>query len=293
MKKARDQKDKRPDKKNRRRRPSLRRYFIHIVLLLFISVTALAALSLTVWFGLEEIEVEISPGRYKAQQIIEASQLEPGENLIRMNTKAAGQRIEDAFPYVLSAKLRRVLPNKAVIEVKLAQPAEAVMAGGEYILIDERHRVLETGLPLLPQGFRRAAGFEEAKGLSPGDFLPDSLAERFKTLRQLSLDIECCGFEGIDIIDLSDILNLRLLYKGKIIIELGSRLDLDYKVRLAQAALRAQGDGALAGVLDVSQRPAARLRAADIYDEALWPFPKELLEEYVRAVDAQNIFAAN
>ena len=279
-------------RKKQSERRGLRRKFTLYYLIALIFAAALAVgLSLTVFFEITTIEVQIESSRYSAEEIVGASGIKEGDNLIRIASKKASQAIVDAFPYIAEVEISRRFPESVLIRVQLTKPAEALSAEKGYILVDPRGRILETELPLRPAGYPQVFGVESIEQLAAGEYLPEQARKAYDLLRQITAAIAKESFEGIDVIDLRDHLNLRLLYRGRIVVDLGSRLEIEYKIRLAKAALDSEENKEFVGYLDVSTRPMARLRAGNIYEVNTWPFPASILEEYERKVQTQNVFS--
>jgi cell division protein FtsQ len=74
---------------------------------MFIGI--IATLSMTVFFGIKNINV-IGNDRYTQSEISEAAAIKTGENLFRVNIKAAQENILARFPYIGNLKITRKLP---------------------------------------------------------------------------------------------------------------------------------------------------------------------------------------
>ncbi len=270
----------------RRRKRSKKKYTLYYLLALVLMLCVGVALSLTVFFQIESIQV-VGQTRYAKEQLIETAGVSVGENLFRVSKKSASERLIAGYPYIAQVRLQRVLPNALLLHVTEAEVKASVETGQGYTLLDARARVLETGLPISPEGYFRTIGFE-TQSMAPGDFLSGSDADRLALLLELQDGIAANGLSKIRLIDLSDPADIRLLYDGRVAIELGGQLDLDYKLRAAKSVIDLSVDERTVGTLDVSTRPAMRLRERDIYDPAVWPFPQALLADYERAVPKIN-----
>ena len=272
----------------RRRKRSKKKYTLYYLLALVLMLCVGVALSLTVFFKIENIQV-VGQTRYAKEQLIETAGVSVGENLFRVSKKSASERLIAGYPYIAQVRLQRVLPNALLLHVTEAEVKAAVETGQGYTLLDARARVLETDLPVSPEGYFRTVGFEIETGrLAPGDFLSGPDADRLSLLLELQDGIAANGLSKIRLIDLSDPSDIRLLYDGRVVIELGGQLDLDYKLRAAKSVIDLSVDERTVGTLDVSTRPAMRLRERDIYDPAVWPFPQALRADYERAVPKIN-----
>ncbi|HWP50367.1 MAG TPA: FtsQ-type POTRA domain-containing protein [Clostridia bacterium] len=269
----------------RRRKRSKKKYTLYYLLALVLMLSVGVALSLTVFFKIENIQV-VGDTRYAKDELIDVAGIRLGDNLFRVSKKSAAEKLIAGYPYIAQIRLQRVLPNSLLLHVTEAQPKAAVETGQAYMLLDERARVLETDLPTCPEGYFRVIGF--SSGLSPGDYLPEQDGDRLGVLLKIQDSIAANGLSKIKLIDLSDTADIWLLYDGRVAVELGSRSDIDYKIRAAKSVIDLSVTDKTVGTLDVSTRPAMRLRERNIYDAGIWPFPESLIADYEREVPKNN-----
>ncbi len=270
----------------RRRKRSKKKYTLYYLLALVLMLCVGAALSLTVFFKIESIQV-VGDTRYAKEELIDAAGISVGENLFRVSKKSTSEKLVAGYPYIAQIRLQRVLPNALLMHVTEAEVKAAIETGPTYTLLDGRGRVLEIGLPTCPENYFRVVGFT-AEGLSPGDFLSEQDADKLSLLLEIQDCATANGLSKIKLADLSDPADIWLLYDGRVAIELGGRLDIDYKIRAAKSVIDLSVTDKTVGTLDVSTRPAMRLRERNIYDSAVWPFPAALISDYERAVPKNN-----
>ncbi|MEG1849461.1 MAG: FtsQ-type POTRA domain-containing protein, partial [Oscillospiraceae bacterium] len=299
----------------RRRKKSKRKYTLYYAIAFILLLAVGVSLSLTVFFQVRSITVEGST-RYAEGELIASSGIAPGQNLWRLQTRKAAQTLADKYPYIERATIERRLPDSVVIHLTQAEPVWAIETSTGTLLLDRQGRVLEAASAKRPEGWPRVVGFS-LEGLTAGDYivreeqalreinaLQDAQKkqaaqerleaqleqqERYELLLELGDLIVREGLERVSLIDLSDPLSLRLLYDGRIDVEFGVRLDLDYKVRFAKTALSELEGESTVGRLDVSARPTASFQPIDLFDPAQWPFPDELLPDYERKIVKEPI----
>ncbi len=138
-------------------------------------------------------------------------------------------------------------------------------------------------MPVAPDGWPRAVGFL-ADNLVAGQYLPDSEMDRFSLLLQIEEAMKEEELERIVAIDLGDPIEIWLLYDGRVAIELGSRMDIEYKILSANNVIKSSVNEDFVGQIDVTTRPIARLREINIYTQERWPMSPTLLEDYKRAL---------
>ena len=259
----------------RRRKKNERKYAFTccVVLLLLLSVGA--ALSLTVFFPIETISVSGST-RYAEGDLMEASGLKTGDNILCFRASAAGDRLVERFPYIERARVTRVFPDTVSIQVTESEVNTAIETDEGYLLLSERGRILEGPNPYPPDGCPRIIGFHLSGTPAPGSYLPKTEQERFDLLREIEAGLRENELSPISVIDLRDLIEMRLLYDGRLAIKLGSRIDLPYKLRAAAEVIRLSVDSKTVGTLDVSVRPTMRLREINLYAADVWPFPESM-----------------
>ena len=275
----------------------MRKYTLYYLLAFFLIAAVGISLSLTVFFKTAKIEVAGNT-MYTDGELIETTGIEIGDNLLRMHPKQMARRLVEQYPYLETAVIRRTLPDTVTISVTAAEERAVLRdaATGRFAVLSAAGRALRTELPVAPQGTVPADGLavaadEETNGetalvpLTPGDYLTESEKERFTVLLSLLDALEEQELsDDINVIDLRDPLEIRLLYRGRLAVNLGTQDDLDYKLRFTKTAIDREVTDETVGTLDVSQKPSARLREYDIYTADKWPFAPDLLHEYERRI---------
>ncbi len=232
-------------RRRRRRRGNMILYYL---LLLVVMISVAVTLSLTVFFGIEQVTVT-GADRYPQQDLVQATGVALGDNLFRIDKQQIIQNLIK-FPYIEEVRVSRAYPPAVVAQVVQAQPVAAVKTGESCLLLSDKGRILETGLAEPPEGVLAVTGFAVA-GL-PGEFVPQEHQENLMMIRYLLKAIEETGFEGVRELDLSDRLNMKVNYEDRIQLELGSEGELDYKLRFAQSVIEQQLEPDFEGIVDVS-----------------------------------------
>lgn len=219
-------------RRRRRRRALLLFYFFT-----FITVIAAAvALSLTVLFKIDTIQVT-GTSRYSAEQIIGACGIEKGENLFLAKTREAGAAIQQKLPYISSAKVSRRLPAKIVISVNEEPVSGALEYNKKYAVIGTSGKVLELAAKM-PENCPTIKGLKLSKA-EVGKAIVYSDATQQTTFRDLTAAIADTKLEKVTEIDLSAPYKLQLVYDKRITMDLGLASDLNYKLRFAKSILDA------------------------------------------------------
>lgn len=111
-------------------------------ILAVLAVIAAVAAACVIFFRVNEVTVE-GNSRYTAQEIIDASGIQTGDNLMAMAKGQIAGTIRTALPYVESVSIRRRLPDGVEITVRERVAAAAVESGSGRWLISSQGKLLE------------------------------------------------------------------------------------------------------------------------------------------------------
>ncbi|MFU0833012.1 MAG: Cell division protein DivIB [Oscillospiraceae bacterium] len=216
---------------NRRRRR--RRALLIFYIVLFLAVlSAAVAVSFTVLFQIDTIQVT-GTSRYSQEEIISACGIQKGENLFLAKTKQAEQQILSQLPYIGSVKVKRQLPAKIYIEVTAAHVCGAVEYSGEYVIMGDDFRVLEV-TDKLPQSCPLIEGIELKNPVAgaAAEFADTSMQTCFMEVVSALNQYGLTNITGMNFSSSSSVL---VEYDGRVTINLGMPSGLDYKIRYAKA----------------------------------------------------------
>jgi cell division protein FtsQ len=194
-------------------------------------MVAVMAAGISVFFKISHIEIKGNI-RYTAGDIIAASGLKEGDNLIFINAFQISNKIFRQLPYVHEATISRRLPDTVVIGIEESYPLASVAFGAGYYIIDKNCKILEKtdrsgsigtitvkGIePILPKVGERLALSQEAH--HKVTYLSELLTAILS--RQMQADIGD--------IDMTDSGNAAFSYLGRFTIELGKQEGIDYKL---------------------------------------------------------------
>lgn len=222
-----------PAPRRRRRRGS---YVLYYGAVLFFVLALAITLSLTVFFKITAVEVT-GTDRYPNEQLVLATGVEVGDNLLRINKKAISDRLTQ-YPYIESVEVKRAFPPKVVVTITEATPLAAVGQPGNYVLVSTQGRILETNLTAVPDGVIAAAG--PALEGQAGDMVAEEQEEYIAMLVYLREAILATGFDKITAVDVTDRLNIVVTYDGRVTIQLGSESNLERKLAMVYTVLEDQ-----------------------------------------------------
>ncbi|MEA4934850.1 MAG: FtsQ-type POTRA domain-containing protein [Lawsonibacter sp.] len=105
-----------PVRNNRRRRRGRGRFGPLFKLLCALTVVVALTMGATVFFQVETVVVS-GNSRYTQEEVIQATGIQIGDNLFRMNKYQIAKQVLQALPYVEEVMIRRSLPSTILITV--------------------------------------------------------------------------------------------------------------------------------------------------------------------------------
>lgn len=278
---------------NRKRKRGRRRFGLLFKLLCGAALVAAATLGATVFFQVETIAV-VGNSRYTAQEVIDASGVQIGDNLFQMNKNQISQQILQRLPYVGEVSPQRGLPSTLTIQVTeisaaaqvevyqddsaQAEPAaedgsgdsgegDGSQAEGEeaQTLADQSWLISTSGklLEVAPEG-RGALSVTGLTVLAPqaGTMLavPQEQQSRLATLKELLSALEAAGeLDQVSSIDLTHATWVGMRYRENFDARLPLGEDMAHSLAVLSAAvedtLQTRGPQA-AGTMDLTQEMA-------------------------------------
>lgn len=241
-------------RRRRVRRTIMASVFAIILLIAGVFVSA------TVLFKIKTITVE-STGEalmYENNQIKAVFGHPAGENLFGFRIKETQQAIEQALPYLQKVKIKRRLPDEIVITAEPAVETYTVEnAQGGWAVLSGEGKVLRVTQEI-PEGLMRIAGAQADAPLAgnPVKFTEEDKLQALEVILKTAAKQE---LGPINEINLSDMMEISLLYQDRIRIVLGTVNDMEYKIEWAwKLVTPEQTENSLGaeerGTLDVSSR---------------------------------------
>lgn len=163
-------------------------------------------------------------------------------------------KIVKNLSYIESASVSFNIPDTITITVVDATPSYVIPNGNGYLLVSSKGRILEEisenkdKLPALTCG--------DIKTTEVGQYVSFSDANVPDILEDVSQSLINNKVKNITGFDVTDTANIKLVYDGRIDINIGLPDDIDYKIRTAMTIINEKLDpnntGLVAGTLDVS-----------------------------------------
>ena len=232
--KAKTSAKKKPEPKSqpRKKRGKMTLYY---VLIGVVAIAAVSILSVTVLFNISSFMVA-GDTSYTDEEIIDASGINKGDNLLRINIGNAEEQIVSKLVYIDTAKISRSFPNRLVITVEPAKPALSFDVGSSYYVISQRGRLLEIGQ--ISADCPVVKGFHTVGDTAIGAQLEDDEYGRIDIALRMIEYMHEYGMYDYCEINLSDTLNITLTYDNRVVMELGASTRLEDKFYYASLLLR-------------------------------------------------------
>ena len=203
---------------NKRKQRNRGRFGFLYKLLSLIIILVVVAAGCVVFFRVGEITVS-GVSRYTAQDIIDASGVEKGDNLFLVGGSRTAQKIYSSLPYVDEVNIRHALPDGIVITVTERTPAAVIQGGESWWIVDAKGKILEqvatarqaevSGLTALLPAVGTTLAVEDAES-----FRLEALLSLLKALEQRGL------LAKISAIDLTSAAEVSMVYDGRLTVKM-------------------------------------------------------------------------
>lgn len=225
-----------------RRRHSKRRrrggFLYKLVSTLLIS--GAIVLALTLFFRVETITVT-GQVRYTAQQIVDATGVERGDNLFLLNKYRVTDNIVTALPYIEieGVRIRRQLPDTLVIQVEECGTPLAVVQEGVAWLVSPSGKIVDRKDAAAAEQYGTIEGCTLlAPSVGTKLALATEYAEQQQSLLELLAALEEADMIGqVDAVHLEDLDVLAMDYGGRFRVEMNYGADYARDLRLLTLTL--------------------------------------------------------
>ncbi|MDE6594213.1 MAG: FtsQ-type POTRA domain-containing protein [Oscillospiraceae bacterium] len=221
------------------------------VLIFLFAACIMLILSTTLLFNVENVNVT-GASNYTAQEIIDASGIKAGDNLVRMTSERMADKIEEKLVYIENAEITRSFPDTLVINVEASVPAANFICDKYILLISRSGKVLEQ-ITEPKAGLLNFMGTDPKGGLLPGSEFESEDEHKTAVINELMEYYAKSdnAAEGVTMIDVTDRSNISYTYDGRIVVKLGTINDIDYKMDFSREIVTKQIGERTEGVLTV------------------------------------------
>lgn len=223
-------------KRVRRRRRNIPAYtFLVVIFVIGIGIL----LSVTLFFNIETINVN-GDVDYSKEEIIRVSGIDSGDNMVRLNAKAAEENILRSMVFIESVDIEKQYPDTLQISVSRCIPSVNVECEGGYLLISKKGKMLEK-VDTPDNKLVIVKGFEPSNE-TLGAYIESMDEQKTEIYYELFEAISKNEKSKVKTIDLSDKYEILVNFDNRIEFELGNSNDISYKINLAETVLKDLGD---------------------------------------------------
>lgn len=216
-------------KKKRKNKSNLSLYYALIALIVIIVGVIL---SLTVLFEIDKIVVN-GDVPYNSADIIEASGVKLGENIIRADYSQAEKRVLDTLLLVETVKVEKKFPTTIVITVTESKPCYNIESEDGYIITSESGKIIDF-LKTPISGLMTVFGID-AKSTEPFEILKDKESNKADIILAINKAIDKSEIDGIISINIEDKYNITLNFEDRIEVRIGNSANIDYKIQYVKS----------------------------------------------------------
>lgn len=219
------------------------------ILVFLFAAAVFLLLSTTVFFNVEHITVS-GASNYTADEIIEASGIKAGDNLVRTSTDKCAEQIESRLVYIENAKVTRSFPSTLVITVEASVPAANFICDDHILLISGGGKVLDK-IQEEKAGLLDFTGTDPMPDLIPGAMFQSSDEHKDNAVKKLMEYFAANGSENITLVDVTDRSEISYTYDNRITVKIGSINDLEYKMKFSEEIITTKIGEKTEGVLTI------------------------------------------
>lgn len=221
--------------KRLRRRKRMMGVYVFVVMLLVLTIGI--TICFTFLFNIDKIVVSGESEEYTSLQIVEASEINAGDNLLRLDVRKAAERILDKLTYVETAVVDRDFPSTLRINVTRCIPAYNVRYDGGVLLVSRKGKILSDG-----EVYTDIEKIPIITGYMPqnktvGTMVESENPNKDDAFEQLIKRFEKADISDISSIDMTNEYDIIVTYRNGVIFKMGNWSDVEYKLDLARTVM--------------------------------------------------------
>lgn len=217
-------------KKKQRKALKRRKWTPFLILASIFILAAFIYLCITMLFNVDRVEI-IGNTIYDTRDLIETSGIEKGENLFEVDTEYAESKLYSVYNYIEEIEVKRNFPNSVIITIVEAKPFAVIEEADGFTLVSMGGKVLERGLEEPPYGMMTV------RGMSTVTNTEDDI-KRMELMKSIINAMEELKMEGYNFLNLSDTLDITMIYENRVKVVLGNELQLEYKLQFVDKIIR-------------------------------------------------------
>ena len=216
--------------KKKQRKAAKRRKLTPFLFVVSVFILAAAVyLCLTMLFNVDRVKIEGNT-LYEEMDLIKTSGIEKGENLFEVDTAYAEDKLYSVYSYIEEVEVKRSFPNSVTIKIVEAVPFSVVEEADGYTLVSTGGKVLERGLEEVPYGMLSVRGISTVTNSEDNTKRKDLMMRIIGTMQELNM-------KDYVFLDLTDTLEITMIYDNRVRVKLGNELELEYKLQFVDSVI--------------------------------------------------------
>lgn len=226
-----------------RRRQKRTKQIRNYVLLGLVGVALLLLASLTILFGTKTVAV-LGESPYTDEEIIKASGIKQGDNVIRLSSSKVNSKIVDKLPYIKSARLNKSLNGKVQIVVTQTKGAYAFIDGERCVVTAEDGKVLSIEAAETASQYTVLQGvtIESLASCVPGKYVSVTEKDDLELARIVYNAADDAEIDSITSIDITNPDYIKLIVEERLSILAGGKEDIGRKLALAAKVIERENE---------------------------------------------------
>lgn len=216
-----------------KRRRRVGNYILYYLMAGVVIIVVFVVLANTLLFNCSSIESE-GFERYTAEEIVAASGIKTGENLLHIDAAKAEENIISSLAYIDMAKVTKKYPTRIIITITEAEKWFCVYQDGVTAAVSRNGKILEHSAA---DGLVTVRGFE-AESIEVGVRLKSVIDVKNNAPAEIMTAAEKAGLTKITEIDLTDRFDIKILYDNRITLEIGNITDIESKLTVGAAIIK-------------------------------------------------------
>lgn len=204
---------------NMRRRKNKRKKLIIRTVLGGTFLVAGLVVAMLLFFNINKISVT-GDSVYSSEEVIRVSEIQIGDNLIFLSKNRINKLVTEKLPYVGSVKLKRRLPAHLEIQVTKTDAVFGIAQDGFYALLDRDGKVLETNVEYIGTD-KTLLNAGKVVYAVVGEKIVLENEKTFPRIKEVYETCENVGLTDITEINITELHNIKVVYQGRITLELG------------------------------------------------------------------------
>ena len=192
---------------------------------------------------------------YTSEQIVAASGIEAGDNMLRIRERAVNKRLCAALPYIGEVEVDYRLPDTLALVVHPTTEKLLISGKTGYICLNEDDKIVSLKKRKLNDGQYRLDGFDPQTGAEGTTFVPEGDNKaRLEAAKKIVAELEANELQKANILLLGDLSDIILRYDGRVNIYLGTTENLSVRLKAAAETIKGYLGENTIGYLEITHQ---------------------------------------